>query len=585
MERIEKRYDVIIVGGGLSGLCAAIASARGGARTALVQERPVLGGNASSEIRMHICGADIHGFKENARETGIVEELMLTNRIQNPQHSFCVQDYAFESVARKEKNLDLYLNTRMISSEVEGNKIRSITALQATTEKTFLFVADYFIDATGDGFLGFTSGAEYMYGREGNEAFNEPHAPAEPDKEVMGSSLLFSARDMGRPVPFVKPEWAYSYTEEDLSTREHGEISSGYWWIEWNTEDSIGDGEEIRLELMKMLFGVWDHIKNGGDHGAENYALDWIGALPGKRESRRLVGDYVLRETDLYGGKTFFDAVAYGGWSMDLHTPGGLMKTTDAPNVNVETDHVYQIPYRCLYSKNIDNLFLAGRAISVSHMAFGSTRVMGTCAVIGQAVGKAAAMCVEKKVSPRALLAHIGELQQGLLLDDCYIPHIPLSTEGDLAKTASITASSVMQGYGVENLVGGYTRPVGRVANCFQTEGIAKEGEWIAMRWKAPQKIGRVCLRFDSNCSKEITISLSERVQKRQRAFPIELVKDFDLTFTLAGKEVKRIEKRNNFLRFCDIEVETVADEVKLTVYTTYGAEKITLFGMGIYAE
>lgn len=163
---MEIRCDVAVVGGGMSGICAAVAAARHGAKTLLIQDRPVLGGNASSEIRMHICGADKHGAIDDARESGIIEELLLENRYMNPQHSFSVQDAVFWNAVKRQNNLDLYLNTRMLDVETANNRIVSVSAVQTTSEKRFRFYADYFIDATGDGYLGFAANAEYMYGRE-----------------------------------------------------------------------------------------------------------------------------------------------------------------------------------------------------------------------------------------------------------------------------------------------------------------------------------------------------------------------------------------------------------------------------------
>ena len=198
---IEQHYDLVVVGGGISGICAAISAARHGAKTALVQDRPVLGGNASSEIRMHICGADIHANKPNARETGIIEELQLSNRYVNPQHSFSVQDYVFESTVRAEKNIDMYLNTRVLESKTVSDRIVYVDAVQTTTEKKFRLYGKFFADDTGDGFLGYISGAEFMYGRESKAEFGEPHAPDACDNKLMGNSLMFTAKDMGVPTP------------------------------------------------------------------------------------------------------------------------------------------------------------------------------------------------------------------------------------------------------------------------------------------------------------------------------------------------------------------------------------------------
>lgn len=578
---IEKYYDLVVVGGGISGICAAIAAARHGAKTALVQDRPVLGGNASSEIRMHICGADIHANKPNARETGIVEELLLSNRYVNPQHSFSVQDYVFESIVRAEKNIDLYLNTRALETKTESDRIVYVDAVQTTTEKKFRLYGKFFADDTGDGYLGYISGAQYMYGRESKSEFGEPHAPDARDCKLMGNSLMFTAKDMGEPTPFIKPQWAYTYTESDLAHRDHRDFASGYWWIETASPDTIADGENIRAELVKMLFGVWDHIKNGGDHGADNYALDWIGALPGKRESRRLKGDYVLTENDLTCGRRFADAVAYGGWDIDVHENGCMVMLDNAPNMSFSTDYVYQIPYRCLYSVNIANLFLAGRAISASHLAFGSTRVMATCGVVGQAVGTASALCVRKNIGPRELLSHIEELREALALDDCYIPGYGLLLNNDLALSAKLSASS--EKFPVSNLVNGELRNMGEAVNLWQSDGISDSGEYVTLKWDEPKIIKTVILRFDSDLSSELTITLSDGVRKSQKGFPQTLIKDYDVIFYDKGNIVGELRQTDNILRLNRLKVDFVADEMKIVLKTTHGAADASMFAVNIF--
>ena len=579
----QKQYDFIVVGGGMSGICAAIAAARHGAKTALVHDRPVLGGNASSEIRMHVCGADIHGSKPNARETGIIEELLLTNRYRNPQQSFSVQDYIFEEIVRKEQNLTLYLNTRVLDVSMEENRICSVTAVQTTTEKEFCLSARYFADATGDGFLGFRAGAKFMYGRESKKDFGEADAPDVRDDKVMGNSLMFTAKDMGVPVPFEKPVWAYTYTEEDLTNRDHTEITSGYWWIEVSGENIIANGDKIREELVKMLFGIWDHIKNIPGHNAENYVLDWIGALPGKRESRRLMGDYVLTENDLTAKTVFPDTVAYGGWNMDMHEHGGMFSLHCDPTTYFSTDYIYPIPYRCLYSENIENLFLAGRAISVSHMAFGSTRVMATCAVVGQAAGTAAALCAQKKITPRELYGSVGELQATLMLDDCFLPGYKLLLNDDWARDAEITASSGENT--IFNLVNGELRNDCKHINAWQSKGISEAGEWVRLRWNTTRKIGKLIVRFDSDLSNELTITISNRIRANQKMFPATLVKDYDILFFRAGTLAQKKEIRNNYLRLNACEADIEADEIEFRFLRTYGAENIAVFAVNVFGK
>ncbi len=583
---MEIRCDVAVVGGGMSGICAAVAAARHGAKTLLIQDRPVLGGNASSEIRMHICGADKHGAIDDARESGILEELLLENRYMNPQHSFSVQDAVFWNAVKRQNNLDLYLNTRMLDVETANNRIVSVSAVQTTSEKRFRFYADYFIDATGDGYLGFAANAEYMYGREDKSAFGEPNAIDKADMQVMGSSLMFTAKDMGRPVRFIKPEWAYTFTENDLKKRLHNEITSGYWWIEISGElDPIDDAEEIRDELIKILYGIWDHIKNTPGHNADNYALDWVGFLPGKRESRRLKGKYVLTERDLSSCRNFADAVAYGGWDMDVHVASGILSKESEATVYHPVKDVYGIPYRCLYSVNVNNLFLAGRAISVTHMAFGSTRVMGTCAVVGQAVGTAAAMAVDKKLlSCSELEDSVSELQQELLKDGCFIPEIQNEDNADLAKKARVAATSFKKEGKPQNVVNGAVRNRRGVCNAYISDGIGPSGERLSLTWDNPIDANCLLIRFDTNFRYELTITLSDAIRRRQRPFPPELVKDYDAEFYLGGKLLKKIQIRDNIQRCNDLHLERLTfDRADIVMYGTHGASDVSVFEVRVY--
>lgn len=443
---IEREYDVVVVGGGLAGVCAAIASARLGAKTALVQDRPVLGGNSSSEIRVPVGGADCVGQYRYSRETGIIDELLTENARRNPLNSRSVWDHVLWEACKREPNLTLYLNTVGKEPHVEGGRIEWIIAEQLTTEKIFRLRAKVFIDASGDGRVAYEAGAEFRKGREGREEFGEWMAPERPDDHTMGNTLMFLARDVGRPVPFDPPDWAYDFpTDDDLPGRHHAHFHSNeaFWWIElgglW---DTIADAEKIRDELIRFVYGVWDHIKNHGDHGADTYALDWVGVIPGKRESRRFVGDYILTQNDIESLRIFEDAVAYSGWPIDLHPPAGILgKQPPARSLFLRGRPT--IPFRCLYSRNVKNLLLAGRNISVTHVALGTTRLMATCAIIGQAAGTAASLCVKHGKTPREVgRDHIRELQQLLLKQDCYIPGVRNEDPEDLARRAKAVASS-----------------------------------------------------------------------------------------------------------------------------------------------
>ena len=495
-----------------------------------------------------------------------------------------MQDYVFLDVLMAEKNLEIFLNTRVVDVKTENALIKELSAVQSTTEKEFCFRAKQFIDASGDGFVGYRAGAEYMYGREGKEVFGEPHALKTSDTKVMGSSLLFTAKNMGREMLYCAPVWAYRYTEEELRLRDHSEITSGYWWIEASADDIIGDQDKVCQELRKMLFGIWDHIKNTKGHKAENYALDWIASIPAKRESRRFVGDYVLREQDLAQNTVFDDVVAYGGWNMDIHSSEGLSCAALPPNSYVDVKGCYGIPYRCLYSRNISNLFFAGRDISVSHIALASTRVMGTCSVIGQAVGTAAALCIQKGISPRDLLVEIAELQRELLKDDCYLPRLSYRDEHDIAPLAAISASSTSQGYQAENVLNGVYRDIGDRVNCWSSKDISADGEYLSLRWQQPQTIASVALRFDSNLSQELTITLSDAIRKKQRDYPAELIRNFTFECRINGKTVKTFEIKDNMKRFYVINMDRcMADEVILTIHNTYGAKAARVYGVNVY--
>lgn len=455
----ENTFDVIVAGGGLAGFTAAVSAARIGARVALVQNRPVLGGNSSSEIRVPVGGAC--DFNPWARESGILEEFFLKERTRDPRRIWLGEtpslwDITLYEMAKEEQNLTLLLNTAVDAVYPgDGTRIDHLACSTAGNESSFVLSARIYIDATGDGFVAARAGADFRIGREARNEFGEDLAPEVADDKVMGSSLLFHAEDVGHPVPFDPPAWAPRYPHDsDLGHRTHDDIRAGYWWIEVGNPpyDTIRDNEKVRDELYAQLLAVWDHIKNRRNHGADNLHIDFIGAVPGKRESRRVMGDYIMTESDIRKDSGFPDAVAYGGWFCDLHTMGGILSTDESPEPSFDNDpaevdrrqmYTYSIPLRSLYSRNIDNLMMAGRDISVSHVALGSTRLMATCAAIGQAVGTTAAMSARRGVSPREMCRdHVLEVQQQLLKDDCYIPGIANEDPLDLARTAAVTASS-----------------------------------------------------------------------------------------------------------------------------------------------
>ncbi len=444
----DREYDIIVVGGGLSGICAAIAASENGAKVGLVHDRPVLGGPSSSEIGVLPTGSE-YGRYRYARETGLIEKLRMKERVLHPQSALVIGqiDATWDATlweAVYESGVELFLNCTVYDIEMDGARIVSVFANQSGSERQHHLHAKQFIDCTGDGTVAALAGAPFRFGREAKTEFNESLGQDVADKKTLCSSLLFRVKEFDRPMPFVAPSWAYKYPrEEDLLFRDHKYIKSGYWWIEaGGTIDTIRDNEEIRVELMKMVYGVWDHIKNYGPHGADNMALEFVALLPGKRESRRIIGDYTLCQDDLYNPKDFEDSVAYGGWFIDFHLSEG-MHSPLPPADNYYLNRVYPIPLRCLYSPYVDNLMMAGRDASFTHVALMTTRVMSTCAVMGEAAGVLASLCIKKSIKPSVAAKNdIKQIQQILLKRDCYIPGVRNQDECDLALRATVTATS-----------------------------------------------------------------------------------------------------------------------------------------------
>ena len=555
--------DVLVAGGGPAGVPAALAAARCGARVILCQDRSVLGGNASSEVRMHIVGADASGSRgeelaTECREGGIIEEIRLETSVRNPQRSASMLDLILYEKCRAEPNLTLLLNTAVDAATVEADRITRVSALRQSTEDRFDIDARIFIDCTGDGRLGLEAGAPYRQGRESQEEFGEPRAQVQADDKSLGSTLLFQARQHDRPVPFIPPPWVRAFTEDDLRLRPHGTagvdrgLEYGYWWVEWGgTLDTVKDNEQIRDELLAIMLGVWDHIKNGGAHGADNWALDWFGFLPGKRESRRFIGQHILSETDLLASRPFDDAIAFGGWSLDTHPPEGVDAVNEAPCDQPKSEYIYDIPLRSCVSRDVANLMFAGRNISATHVGFSSTRVMATCAVIGQGAGTAAAWAAahdrdaaELASCTRALHA----IRQRLLRDDAFLIGVSNEDPDDLARAASVSASSAQPGGGAAHVLSGQTRAIhgkwgaapGRNrpgSHRWMSDATQGLPAWLELRWVQPVVLAQVQLVFDSGLHRVLTLSHSDAYVERMHygvAQP-ETVRDYTIAAEVAG--------------------------------------------------
>ena len=561
MRTLKYNTDLCVIGGGMSGLCCAIAAARHGIKVVIVHDRPVLGGNASSEIRMWIGGC--HG-KDN-RESGIIEEIMLENFYQNPNLKYPLWDSVLYEKAIAEKNITLLLNSSCLDCTMDGEKIVSIKAWQSNAETFHSVTAKYFADCSGDSILSTLSGAEYMYGREAKADFNETIPPDVADKKTMGMSCLFQIRETDHPVDFTPPKWAYKYeTDADLPYKDHF-IDNNFWWIEVGGEwDCIHDTDRCREELLKICYGVWDHMKNFGDHGADNWELEWIGFLPGKRESRRYIGKHIVTQNDVASGGHFDDIVAYAGWSMDDHFPEGFYYTKGHPTIYHPAPTPWGLPLRCMVSKNIENLCFAGRNISVTHAALSSSRVMATCSVLGQALGTAVAQAIQEKVALENVT--ISKVQQTLMDDDCYIPWHTRDVPA-LTKTANCSYEVVRNGVdrGEEN--------------CW----IGKEGDHIEYTFSANTKISRIRLVFDSDLNRKYhNMPCNFPLVQNKFKLPQTLIREYKIEGISENGEVFEIYINDNHQRFVKHYVDWCVKTIRFIPITTFGAKQFHLFDFEI---
>lgn len=449
----EITTDLVVVGGGMSGVCCAITAAREGIRVVLIQDRPVLGGNASSEVRLWILGATSHMGNNNrwAREGGVIDEILVENLYRNKEGNPLILDTILLEKVVAEKNITLLLNTAVYEVEKSGEReISAIVAYCSQNSTSYYVRGKLFTDASGDGIVGFLSGAAFRMGAESAEEFGEKFVPEESYGELLGHTLYFYSKVADAPVKYTPPEFALKDIQQIprykvLSQKEFG---CRLWWIEYGgRKDTVHDTEEIKWELWKVVYGIWDYIKNSGAfEDTEKLTLEWVGTIPGKRESRRFEGLYMLKQQDIVEQRYFDDAVAFGGWAIDLHPADGIYSSEPGCN-QWHTKGIYSLPLRAYISKDIHNLFFAGRIISASHVAFGSSRVMATCAHGAQAVGMAATLALAENCMPAGLLEsdRIKKLQNRLNIKGQSIPGIPYQTENSLIEHATCIPSSTFE--------------------------------------------------------------------------------------------------------------------------------------------
>ncbi|MCQ2142413.1 MAG: FAD-dependent oxidoreductase [Bacteroidales bacterium] len=592
--------EIVVCGGGLAGVCAAVSAARHGSHVILIQDRPMLGGNTSSEMRMGIVGVK----EDQCQEAGILEEMQCRNFYFNPLQRYTLWDDVIYSTVIEEPNIKLFLNTAVEDVVMDGDRIAAVKCWNSNNYTHYNISGKLFLDCTGDGILRL-SGARFRRGTEAREEYNESFLSSKgASSNTMGNSILLQLRKTTEHHPFVAPEWAYHFTADDFDYDTPASTIPGqkynykiiwrahdnnFWWIESSGVkfDTIFDANEIQLELKKIAYGIWEYMKNNVEQCRE-YDLDWIGAIPGKRESTRYVAPYTLTQDDVVSGGHFEDVVAYGGWTLDDHNPNGFMNKGLA-SIEYTVPQGFGIPYDCLYSVNVPNLMFAGRDISASHLAFSATRVMATCALIGQAVGTAANMIIENNVTPADIRKdYIAELQDRLEQDDCMLPY-RWRKVSDLTLAAKTLAEN-------EPLRNGIDREWdGEDNGAYAAPGAVN----LTYTWDKPVTVESARFIFDSDFKVRGKRMRKLEATTERVPMPSEMVRNFQVQVRVpattrkarkanasdpaAGEWVTVAEVRDNYRRLVNVHFDAVqTDAVRIVVDSTWGADKAHIFAFDV---
>lgn len=412
-------YDLVVAGGGTAGICAAVSAARLGLNVALVHDRPILGGNNSSEIRVHLGGVINCGPYP---ELGNIVKEFGHSKKGNAMPAGNYEDWKKDSLIASEPGITLYREFRVVEADMQGRRIKSLTAKNIRTGEMLRFKAPVFADCTGDGNLGALAGADFRTGRESRDQTGEPGAVEIPDKQVMGSSVQWYSEDSGEYSEFPVFEYGKVFTDNSVQRVRKGE----WTWETGMNRDQIEEAERVRDHGLLVVYSNWSYLKNFSSDKDKfaNDRLAWVAYIAGKRESRRLLGDVILTQNDILDNVPYSDATAATSWSIDLHYPdpknSEFFPGEEFKAVCVqEPIDIYPVPYRCLYSRNVQNLFMAGRDISVTHVALGTVRVMRTTAMLGEVVGMAASICHDEDCTPRQVyIEHLDRLKE-LMRDGC----------------------------------------------------------------------------------------------------------------------------------------------------------------------
>ena len=601
IRHIEMEAPIVVCGGGLSGVCAAVAAARHGSKVILIQDRPMLGGNTSSEMRMGIVGVK----EDQCQEAGIIEEMQCRNFYYNPLQRYPLWDDVIYSTVVEEPNIKLLLNTSVRDVVMNGENIAAVKCWNSNNYTEYTISGKLFLDCTGDGILRI-SGAKYRRGTEGKGDYNESFISSEKaTNATMGNSILLQLRKTNEHHPFKAPDWAYHFTDDDFnydtpkSTIPNQKLNykiiwrahdNNFWWVESSGVrfDTIFDANEIQFELKKIGYGIWEYMKNHPDGRCKDYELVWTGSIPGKRESTRYVAPYTLTQDDITSGGKFEDAVAYGGWTLDDHNPNGF-ENKGLASIEYLIGQGYGIPYDCLYSVNVPNLMFAGRDISCTHMAFSGVRVMATCALIGQAVGTAADMIIDKGTTPAGLRKdYIKELQATLEDDDCMLPY-RWRQVNELTKSAKTLVENEPMRNGIDREWNGEDNGV------YAAPGATN----LTYTWEKPITASEFRFIFDSDFKvRGKRMRKLEETTERAK-MPAEMARNFHVQVRVPATNKKQAKEyaanpaagewktvatvNDNFRRLVKLSIDAVeTDGVRIVVDKTWGAAEAHIFAFDV---
>ncbi len=590
MDNVPLVCDVLVAGGGLSGICAALAVARDGAKVVLVQNRSRLGGNASMEVKMHPLG--INPTKTGFREAGILEELKLKNSFENPERSWAVWDCMLYDKVRSEQNITLLLDTTVYGADVQDGKIKSVYARCDLSMTNYVISAKQFIDCTGDSRLAIEAGAEVMTGRDGVEKYGEPLAGHFTKNEHLCCSMMFTSVDVGHEVKYTPPSWAKKITAENLKFRDPAKwgFNYGYWFISFGGKlDTVRDMEVIRRELLAILHGVWDYIKNVAKYpAAKNRVLDFVAMLPARRDTYRISGYDIFTQHDIEGKWAERpDQIITVGWPMEDQPSDGFY-FDGKPAIYGGSTQFYNLPLSAMYSKDVKNLFMAGRNMNTSHIAFTSTRVMNIGALAGEVVGNAAAKCVRENILPRELgtdAKKLNELRQKLLKNGNFIVNYKNEDLTDLVLSSSASASVSDFGTSPENAKNGVTYDFkDENKNRWQAE-ISKKPE-LCFAWDNDVEISQVRLNLDTGCRMLTQSEETGIVAKMIAGAQPEALRDFDIIAVLPnGEETVLKEIRGNYQKMVVVDfAKTKLRGLKVKCLATNGSPVASIFEVRAYA-